>query len=390
MSAAVRILVATGKVEDGRLVRKLLLAEFENVQVSSDPDKAADDFDKCRPAVLILAFDTLEDAERYYLGLYRLGAAVHTLPHRTVILCNKDQVRRAYEQCRKEYYDDYVLFWPMNHDATRLPMAVHHALRRAASEAGGESAARQMAAQVRQLGDLDGLIERHAIDGGRQIEATRQSLERAGQDIGQALDRFSQRMVAGGPGGAAQVRDGAAFSEEIARLKTEEIERRLQRVTASVQPIQRWAGSLRTEIAPQLASVRALKDMSGLVRPVVLVVDDDEFQRKLLGRMLGELDVDVMFAAGAVEALTLMGKRCPDLVLMDIELPDMSGIEATRRLKSVERFADVAVVMITGHSDKGAVLESLKAGSCGFVVKPFERETLLARLRTLLYSDSGI
>jgi len=71
---------------------------------------------------------------------------------------------------------------------------------------------------------------------------------------------------------------------------------------------------------------------------------------------------------------------------MDIELPDISGVEVTRRMKSVEQFADIPVVMITGHSERHLVVDSLKAGAADFVVKPFDKTTLLAKLRRLLDS----
>lgn len=69
---------------------------------------------------------------------------------------------------------------------------------------------------------------------------------------------------------------------------------------------------------------------------------------------------------------------------MDVGLPDIDGIEATRRIKSVDQFAGVPVLMITGHSEKDMVMQSVKAGASGFVVKPFNKELLLARVRTYL------
>lgn len=56
--------------------------------------------------MVVLAFTALERAERYTLGLYRHSAIVHTLSHRCVVLCDKDTVHRAFELCRKEYFDD--------------------------------------------------------------------------------------------------------------------------------------------------------------------------------------------------------------------------------------------------------------------------------------------
>jgi CheY-like chemotaxis protein len=124
---ASQILVAGDSAADAEQVRALLRDEFDEIAVSTEPERAISDFEKHRPAVLILAFNTLEKAQRYYLGLYRLCSVVHALPHRTVILCNTDDVRRVYELCKKEYFDDYVLFLPIAQGAcsTFTPQPAH-------------------------------------------------------------------------------------------------------------------------------------------------------------------------------------------------------------------------------------------------------------------------
>ncbi|MCK6427969.1 MAG: response regulator [Burkholderiaceae bacterium] len=86
----------------------------------------------------------------------------------------------------------------------------------------------------------------------------------------------------------------------------------------------------------------------------------------------------------AVLALMARAKHWPDLVLVDIEPPDLNGIEVTRRMKAVEQFAGIPVVMITGHSEKHIVVDSLRAGAADFVVKPFDKATVIAKVGKLL------
>lgn len=130
VAARATILVASDNPSDAASVNDFLAQEFDQVVLSVDPDTAVEDFESHAPDVLVLAFSTLEDAERYYLGLYRLSATIHLQPHRTMVLCSTGNVRRAYQACRKESFDDYVQFWPMTNDAPRLLMSVHHALPR--------------------------------------------------------------------------------------------------------------------------------------------------------------------------------------------------------------------------------------------------------------------
>ncbi|MFC6668675.1 response regulator [Marinobacterium aestuariivivens] len=80
-----------------------------------------------------------------------------------------------------------------------------------------------------------------------------------------------------------------------------------------------------------------------------------------------------------------MHRRRPDLVLMDVGLPDVNGIDTTRRIKSVKTFAQIPVVMITGHhGQKETVIQSRKVGAADFIVKPFEKAVLMRKLSVFL------
>ena len=129
------VLVASESVADAELVGKLLQDEFHNVKLSTRPEFAVEDFEAQRPTVLVLAFDSLEAAQRYYIGLYRLSSVVHETRHRVVVLCNKHDVWNVYDLCSKGHFDDYVLFWPATNDAPRIRMSVHQALRIMAAKA---------------------------------------------------------------------------------------------------------------------------------------------------------------------------------------------------------------------------------------------------------------
>lgn len=377
-----KILVATEVGSDAELIQRLLNDEFDDVDISVDAERAIQEFERFRPDILILAFNNLEKAERYYLGLYRLSTVVHVLPHRTLILCNKDDLRRVYDLCKREYFDDYILFWPMTNDTSRLLMAVHHAMRQlAASAMPGPG---EIAVQARRLTDLEAQIERYAANGGQRINLASRSLHQAEQEIGEALDHFSRKLSQGEHAGLVEVKDSGWLQREINKLKAEEIEKRFHMISDAVQPVQQWASELKRELAPQLESAKALRSLAESFRPVVLVVEDDDFQHKAVTQILGGMDIELVFAVSGMEALNLIRKRRPNLILMDIGLPDIDGIEVTRRLKATEQFAKIPIIMITGHSEKSMVVSSLKAGAADFAVKPFDKKALRAKVEHLL------
>lgn len=383
MSGDAPILVATDSVTDAELIVNLLRDEFSNLSSSTDPDRITADFEQSKPAVLLLAFDALEKSDRYYLQLYRLNPLVHALPHRTIIFCNKNEVGLASDLCDKEVYDDYVLFWPLSHDVPRLPMAVKRALRDL-QKTGAADTIHGMADQARRLVGLEAALERGVAEGSERAEAVSRSLERAEKEMGLAIDDFSNRLMKSGLVNADVVNDAAKLQSETEDLKTNAVRRSFHGVGEAVQPMRDWAGELNEELAPHLETARALKATAERISPVILVVDDDGFQRKQMAHALGRENVKLVFAASGAEALAALRKRRPDLILMDVMMPDIDGIEITRRLKSIEKFAAIPIIMITGNSKEAIVKASLKAGATDFIVKPVKKQALLKKLDKLL------
>lgn len=384
MSKAPRILIATDNVTDAGLVRKLLAEEFDDTRASTDPARAVADFEAYRPDILILAFNGLGKAERYYLGLYRLGTLVHALPHRTLILSNKDDLQRIYALCRQEYFDDYILFWPASFDAPRLRMAVHHIVRQMRSSGPDVPNAGDFARQARRVAELEGLIAAGLERGGTRLAAAGSSLRKAEKDIDDALDGFSLSLSEGENRHLVDVRDQAGLRRELEKLKSGQIHQRLAEIEGAIGPARHWFDEFNGEVAPALAAARALGTLARQVHPLVLLIEDDSFQQQLVAQILDAQPFELVVAGSGAEGLAVLRKRCPDLILMDYMLPDIDGIDATRRLKSVAQFAEIPVVMITGNSEKAVVINSLKAGAADFIVKPFDRDNLLLKIASLL------
>ena len=379
-ASTAQILIATDIGSDAALVKRVLNDEFNHVFTTTDPDKVAGDFVRYQPDVLVLAFNELEKSERYYLGLYRLCPEIHQRPHRTIILCGKDEVKRAYELCKKDYFDDYILFWPMTYDMSRLAMSVYHMLRELNSLKSAGPSAADFAVQARHLAELERTLAQQVAQGGLHAEVSSKAMEKAEQEIGAALDGFSKRLISGPLHASVSVKSAADLKKEISRFKREEIQQLFRAAAKSSQPLKQWVSDFRQECEPLLKSARTLNAMAECIQSIVLVVDDDEFQRKMVGRLLEAENYHLVFAASGIEALSVMRKIQPDIILMDVMMPDMDGIEATRHLKAAPQIANVPVIMMTGNSEGQIVIDSMKAGATDFVVKPLDRTTLIAKM----------
>jgi DNA-binding NarL/FixJ family response regulator len=122
----------------------------------------------------------------------------------------------------------------------------------------------------------------------------------------------------------------------------------------------------------------------------VVLVDDQALIRTGIRALLdAEDDIEVVAegADGRVGVALAIEHR-PDIVLMDVQMPDMDGIEATRRIANDDRLADVRVVMLTNYGIDEYVFNSLRAGASGFVVKDTEPADLLQALRVTMRGDA--
>jgi DNA-binding response OmpR family regulator len=122
--------------------------------------------------------------------------------------------------------------------------------------------------------------------------------------------------------------------------------------------------------------------MNGVGRdPRVLVVEDDDEIAQVLQRSLRLDGYDVRIAGDGEAALDQAAAYHPDLVILDLGLPKLDGIEVARRLRAAD---DVPILMLTARDAVESRVEGLDSGADDYLVKPFERQELLARLRALL------
>ncbi len=111
----------------------------------------------------------------------------------------------------------------------------------------------------------------------------------------------------------------------------------------------------------------------------ILLVDDEQGIRKVLGITLSDLGYEVHTAADANEALTQFDKLKPPIVLTDIKMPGMGGVELLQAIKA--RKPETEVIMITGHGDMDLAIRSLQLDACDFVTKPINHDSLLIALK---------
>ncbi len=119
-------------------------------------------------------------------------------------------------------------------------------------------------------------------------------------------------------------------------------------------------------------------------KSLILIVDDSMVGRQALESLLVNQGYDLAFAADGFEALAQATDLMPDLILLDVMMPQMDGYEVCRRLRADPNLAEVPVLLVTALDDKDSRLQGIEAGADDFIPKPFDRAELRARVKTII------
>lgn len=115
----------------------------------------------------------------------------------------------------------------------------------------------------------------------------------------------------------------------------------------------------------------------------VLIVDDAAFMRMMIKDILQKNGFEVVGeASNGIEAVNLYKKEKPDVVTMDITMPDMDGIEAVREIKAFD--SDAKIIMCSAMGQQSMVMDAIKSGAKDFIVKPFQSDRVLEAIRKVV------
>jgi len=119
-------------------------------------------------------------------------------------------------------------------------------------------------------------------------------------------------------------------------------------------------------------------------KPKVLVVDDNLQNLELILAYLEDIDCETLSAEGGQEALEIVENDPPDLVLLDVMMPKISGFEVCKRIKKNPKTAEIPIIMVTALSEMGDIEKAINSGTDDFLSKPVNKWELLTRVKTML------
>jgi CheY-like chemotaxis protein len=138
-----------------------------------------------------------------------------------------------------------------------------------------------------------------------------------------------------------------------------------------------------TDLTPQ-ANEKITDGGLDLSKSRILLVDDNSQNLELMHAFLEELPCELQTASDGVEAIEKIEERAPDLIILDVMMPRMSGFEVCQKIKSQPSTRDVIVIMVTALNEVSDYERAVECGTDEFITKPVNKLELLTRVRTLL------
>ena len=118
--------------------------------------------------------------------------------------------------------------------------------------------------------------------------------------------------------------------------------------------------------------------------PIVLVVDDNQENLELLQAYLEDMDCQTVPASDGLQAMEIVADSAPDLILLDVMMPKMSGFEVCKRIKNDPKTSDIPIIIVTALNEFGDIEHGIDSGTDDFISKPVNKLELLTRVKTML------
>ena len=335
------ILIVSDSADELRSVLELMTADLGGHWSTDNEAAGLLLFQEHRPSVLILSFQEIEKAERFYLTLYRQCPQMQEIPHQTLLLCKNTEAESAYALCMGGTIDDYVVNRPL-YDPFRLRLSVRQALDRRTDEQQSSTVNRLLVNVGSDLRHLDSYVVKKLADGKEQEKESLGVFQTFTSKLTNQIRQFEDHLSTPAMGHVVKVLGQGGLRRQFEQFRQE---------------------------SPQ---------------PEILVADDDEIYLEMLVTIIEGGGLRAVAVDNGEAAIAKMLFRSPDLVLMDYQMPGLDGLQTLRRMKMNPDLKPVPVIMLTGTSERELVAQCIQAGAADFIVKPSDRATILAKINAQL------
>ncbi|MDZ7752474.1 MAG: response regulator [Gammaproteobacteria bacterium] len=383
MKTSVPLLIAGDDADDLDEIARHLNPNFPRKGAATEATKAGRFIMGRDFCVIALSFRTLEGAQDAYTDMLRQAMRDRPGSHRTLLLCASSDARGACSAVTRGRFDDFVVFKPLS-DPCLLRFRAYRLARSLETEdrikrtVGEQSLARSRQATDKTMASI-------AQDQQTMADQAQEDQIRLRNRVRQHLADFEARL--GGPdfAGAVKVLDqdalAAGFRDGIRMDLDKELEDFKNRLGASIDDMVARYKAVKEQAQAALAA-RAARAATAEKPPLsIMVVDDDTELNDTIREMLEMDDHQVIQAFDGDGGYFTAVSDTPDLLLIDINLPKLNGMDLCRMLKAHPRTRDIPIVIVTGNATRPVVESGRQVGVREFLVKPFSYDALREKVK---------
>jgi response regulator RpfG family c-di-GMP phosphodiesterase len=376
----VNILLLSDSPYEVKNTQKLLGADFGKISATTCEESARLLFKENRPALLILSYEHVGEALEFYLSLHDSVLKTTAIPHKVLLFCNNKGSETAYNLCKHDVIDDYIACRPL-FDPFRLRLSVQQNIERYKQElryAKNANNLEKITSDIQSLSVLT--IEKLQQFVGEQIKSTK-FLDQHSKKLSQAT-RELQKNIKSLFSKNNNRKLGAIIEKEISGFKEKSVDKPILSLSEELHSTQNKIEYLVNDFKLFLnnldSSIHKQKEIK------VLVIDDDDMYREMVLSMLENEALTIKTFNCGYAAIEYLQSETTDIILLDYNMPNINGLAVLRLLKASGTLKEIPVVMLTGVNSKQIVVESIKAGAKGYIVKPSNRKILLNKINSIV------
>ncbi|MFC1749624.1 PleD family two-component system response regulator [Pseudomonadota bacterium] len=370
-------------------VSTILRSSFANIVPVSIDEDLFTPFEKLEheKVMFLYAIDDIERAKLTCLSLYKdeRGEVVRQLLHCDYLLCKASDSKAAYELCVDNIFDDFTIIKPM-YDKWSFLLQIRQTITKM-----------ELVGQLKTIDDSQRQVEDNVSALNKNLKNMSQRYENMSSDlehsiqqsidhVNSAIDTTSNEFSSLDMQDVVTVLDSEKLGTYMDEVKHSIVDQHLSPLKKSSDAIFQ---DLKNDIDVQ--QKRVATTQKSVIRHVgkqtnIMVADDHRVIQNVVRSVLERQGYHVNIANDGEDVMLKLSKQVPDLILMDINMPNQNGLETLRLIKSKPELSHIEVIMMTSYSDKAHVEEALMAGANDYIIKPTNGDILLDKVGRALHT----
>ena len=375
-----KLLLISDDTDDEKLITGQLTGHYPYVPVKYSRTSPLHKIDPTEFNLVLLAVTDIDTASEALLRVMKMAFMNAPVIPPFVALCSTSNSGKACMLAQDGIFDDFVVFKPWV-DPNQVLFRIGRAVERGALAAANADFRRLAARGSHIADDLQQLTS--TLEAGRQTLADTQAraLDQTRQSISKGIKQLGREVAESTPAGAVTPTLPEAIKEKLATFESGQLEGILDKLAREHSyAVDNFVEQCSKDLEVRMEPVAGMQSICREVAPLVAIVDDDEGVADTVSGMLEAMELDTFVIRDSRGALQSIVSKKPDLALLDIDMPHVTGFEVLAQIRAQPCLADMPVIMLTGRASQDNVKESISRGAVDFIAKPFDYNNLQERV----------